>query len=85
VPYHHPAAYVGVTGIESFGCWIERIAEVPLTLLDHLRWTIPSEWIEGDEDRLERLLEDIYIRRNKVERILWDVQSIHPHAFPDWR
>ena len=83
-PYRASEVYAGVSGLESFARWIERIAAISTNLLDALRTNIPAEWVFQDENALDCLLEDLFRRKRLVPRLLSEVQLTTPSAFPDW-
>jgi hypothetical protein len=65
--YARNRVYEGVTGMESFSPWLERLENsITERLLEKIRSEIPSEWYEDDYDAVTRLLEQLYRRRTQV-------------------
>src|SRR6202521_1750502 len=62
--YARNRVYQGVTGMESFGPWLERLEkQMTERVLAEVIREIPSEWYADDYDALRRLLEQLYRRR----------------------
>ena len=58
--YARNRVYEGITGMQSFGPWLERLEKrITERVLDDISRDIPSEWYEDDYDSLLRLLEQI--------------------------
>lgn len=84
-PYRAGGVYAGVSGLQSFSPWIERIAAISTNLLDALRTNVPAEWMFQDENALDCLLEDLFRRKSLVPRLLSEVHLRTPSAFPNWK
>src|SRR5262249_53140508 len=65
--YARNRVYRGVTGMESFAPWLERLEkQVTERVLDELIRPIPAQWYEDDYDAVMRLLERLHRRRSRV-------------------
>jgi hypothetical protein len=75
--YARNRVYEGVTGMESFGPWIDRL-ENRLTerALDEILREVPPEWYEDDYDAVVQLLEQLHRRRPRRS---------NRQPFPNWR
>ena len=47
-------------GLDDFEPWADRIRHFPEEVVDQAVKRIPPAWLEGDEEALERLLEQNY-------------------------
>ena len=84
--YTRNRVYEGITGMESFAPWIDRV-EHRLTerVLDEISREIPPEWYEDDYDALLRLLEHLYRRRTRLPELLLAAKNTTRQPFPNWR
>jgi hypothetical protein len=83
--YFRPMVYAGVRGLGSFEPWLERIQHFPEAVVDQALKTLPSTWIEGDEEALERLLTQLLRRRSRVADLIEDCRSARSNPFPEWK
>jgi len=50
-----------------------------------LAWKrIPPDWIAGDEDALDRLLERLFERRKRVPELIAACRGTRVNPFPNW-
>jgi hypothetical protein len=84
--YARNRVYEGVTGMESFAPWTERVEKsiTERVLADVIR-EIPSEWYEDDYDAMLRLAEQLYRRRTRVPELLLAAKNTTRQPFPNWR
>src|SRR5436309_5012009 len=69
--YARNRVYQGVTGMESFAPWLERLERnITQRVLENVFREIPSEWYEDDYDDLKTLLEQLYRRKARVPELL---------------
>jgi hypothetical protein len=84
--YARNRAYEGVTGMESFAPWLERLEkQISERMLAELAEEIPPAWYEDDYDALMRLLEQIYRRRTRVPELLLSAQRSNRQPFAYWK
>jgi len=83
--YHRRMVYEGVTGLESFEPWLSRVEHFPDDVLDRATRGIPPQWIAGEEDALEKLLELLMKRRKKLRGLLEEVRNSNVNPFANWR
>jgi len=83
--YHRPAVYTGVAGWSDFEPWLERVRAFPTAEADTALRSIPREWIAGDEDSADALIERLYRRRTRVDRMIESLKSAKTTLFPNWR
>ena len=82
--YFRTSVYDNVVSIHSFEPWLERVKNFPFEVIDAARKEIPEEWVQGDRDELERLLECLFRRRACVPDLISDIHRNRPIAFANW-
>jgi HipA-like kinase len=88
--YARNRVYEGVTGMESFAPWLERLnRSVTERVLNDVRKEIPPDWYgdedEDDYDAVTKLLEQLYRRRTQVPDLLLAAKNTTRQPFPNWR
>ncbi|HEV8145736.1 MAG TPA: HipA family kinase [Bryobacteraceae bacterium] len=83
--YFRPAIYGSVRGLQSFEPWLERIIHFPEDMIDQALKQIPPPWLEGDEEEMERLLENLLRRRKRVPELIEACRGAKSNPFPNWR
>jgi hypothetical protein len=83
--YFRTSVYDEVRSLDSFEPWLEMVANFPSSVIDAAWKEIPREWLEDDEEPLERLLEALLRRRNQVPKLIGEVRSGRANAFRNWR
>jgi len=83
--YFRPLVYRAVRGLAEFEPWLGRIRNFPEEVVDQAVKRIPPAWLEGDEDELERLLERLMRRRERVPDLIEQCGSGSSNPFPNWR
>lgn len=83
--YFRTSIYDEVRSLESFQPWLDMIENFPAEVIDSAWKEIPRDWLEGEEDELERLLEDLLKRRGRVRDLICDIQRKRSSAFANWR
>lgn len=83
--YTRNRVYQGVTGMESFGPWLNRLEKgLGENVLDELSREIPPEWYADDYDALMRLLEQLHRRRARVPELIVQSKKSSRQPFPNW-
>jgi hypothetical protein len=84
--YARNRVYEGVTGMESFAPWTERVEKsVTERMLAEVLREIPPEWYEDDYDAVIRLVEQLFHRRARVPELLLSAKNTTRQPFPNWR
>ena len=83
--YPRRAVYDRVTSLESFQPWLDRITYFPEEIMDQALRQIPPQWMEGEEDELERLLERLLRRCRRVPDLVSDARLAKTNPFINWR
>jgi hypothetical protein len=83
--YARNRVYEGVTGMNSFAPWLERLdTRLGERELDEVAREVPPAWYEDDYDSLMRLLEQLHRRRTRVPDLILDAKRSNRHPFPNW-
>jgi hypothetical protein len=83
--YARNRVYEGVTGMESFAPWLERLEkQVNERVLDEITREIPPEWYADEYDALVALLEKLHRRRPLVPDLILEAKRCNRRPFPNW-
>jgi hypothetical protein len=82
--YARNNVYAGVTGWESFEPWLSRIQEMPIEELWRVAEAVPPEWYEYDDVGLEKLVEQLWKRRERVPELIHQFRTSSREPFPGW-
>jgi len=84
--YARSRVYEGVTGMDSFAPWLERLEKrITEKVLAELGEEIPPAWYEDDYDAVLRLLEQLQRRKPLVEELILSAKSSNRQPFASWR
>jgi hypothetical protein len=84
--YARQSVYAGVSGMEAFEPWLARLeSRITERVLGEEAAQIPPEWYAGDYGELERLLERLCRRRERVRELLYSARNSGREPFPNWR
>ncbi|HKM67078.1 MAG TPA: hypothetical protein VJX70_07925 [Candidatus Acidoferrum sp.] len=84
--YARSRVYEGVTGMDSFAPWLERLEKrITEKVLAELAEEIPPTWYEDDYDAVVRVLEQLIRRKRLVEELIWSAKSSNRQPFGSWR
>jgi hypothetical protein len=83
--YFRLSVYEEVKSLDSFQPWLDMVTNFPVEVIDAAWKEIPREWLDEDEDELEKLLERLLKRRPKVSELIEEVRHKRASAFPNWR
>jgi hypothetical protein len=83
--YFRPLVYECVRGLDDFQPWLDRIAHFPDSVVDQAVKQIPPAWIAGDEEALEKLLEQTLRRGKRIAELLKSCRESRVNLFPNWR
>jgi hypothetical protein len=82
--YGRNAVYARVCGWDDFEPWLARIEATPVETLWRVAEEIPPEWYEHDSDGLERLVDQLMGRRERVRELISAFRDSERHPFPQW-
>jgi len=82
--YFRPLVYQHVRGWDDFEPWLSQVMDFPEEVLDDALKRVPRSWLDGDEEALERLLEQLLARRKRVPDLVRDTTRGRLNPFPKW-
>jgi hypothetical protein len=82
--YSRHSVYDSVRSLDDFQPWLGQVMHFPEEVIDQAWKRVPSEWISGDEDSLERLLERLYERRAQVPELIDACRGNRLNPFRNW-
>jgi hypothetical protein len=82
--YPRRKVYDAVRSLGDFEEWLELVRHFPDNVIDKAWKLAPPDWVTGDEEALERLLERLYRRRDRVAELLRDVTRARSSPFSNW-
>jgi len=82
--YFRPQVYRQVRSYDDFQPWLDRILHFPEEIVDQTLRQIPTQWLAGEENELERLLTKLLARRKRVPDLIREAQRGRVNAFPGW-
>ena len=60
------------------------VRNFPEEVIDRAWKRVPPEWIDGDEEALERLLERLFERRKRLPELIDSCRQARVSPFPNW-
>ncbi len=82
--YYRPMVYEKVRSYADFEPWLDRVVHFPEEVVDEAYRSVPSEWLRGDEEALEKLLERLLRRRERVPELIRASVKGRINPFPNW-
>ena len=82
--YARNQVYAGVTGWKSFEPWLSRIETMGAEEIWGIAEIVPPDWYGGDTSVIERLMEQILIRRGRVRELICSFRDSEREPFPMW-
>lgn len=82
--YPRKAVYERVTSLDAFQPWLDLVLHMPAEVLDQAWKRVPREWIEGEEDTFDHVMEQLMARRKRVPDLLAQVREARTNPFPNW-
>ncbi len=83
--YQRRSVYNPITSIESFQPWLNRVVNFPESVIDEALRQVPPQWITGEEEDLEKLLQRLMRRCRRVPDLIVDVRHAKENPFANWR
>jgi hypothetical protein len=84
--YARHRVYEGVAGMEAFEPWLARLENrITERVLGEEAAQIPPEWYGGDWNALERLIERLHGRRERVRELVLSARNSGREPFPNWK
>jgi hypothetical protein len=82
--YPRRLVYESVGSLDDFQPWLDLLRHLPEEVMDSAWKRVPPDWIEGEEDALERLLDDLFERRRRVADLIEGARNTRVNPFPNW-
>ena len=82
--YARKLVYDSVRSLDDFEPWLDQVVHFPEEVIDQAWKSIPPDWIEGEEDALDRLLEQLFERRARVPGLIESCREARLNPFPNW-
>jgi hypothetical protein len=82
--YPSLSVYEGVTGWASFEPWLSRLEALEPDALWAIAEAVPPSWYGGNLSTLERLMEELLLRRGRVRDLITSVRLSEREPFPNW-
>ncbi len=82
--YLRNEVYLGVRGWESFEPWLSRLEGLGSEAIWATAETVPPEWYDGEWEALEKLMETLIRRRERVRELIEDFRRSSRQPFPNW-
>jgi hypothetical protein len=74
-----------VRSLDDFQPWLDQVVHFPEEVIDRAWKSLPAEWTAGDDEALERLLEQLYERRGRLPDLITSCRAARTEPFPHWR
>jgi hypothetical protein len=82
--YPRNSVYARITGWNSFEPWLSRIEAFEPSPLWSVAEAVPPEWYGGNLTDLERLMDQMLLRRARVRDLLRAFRDSDRQPFPNW-
>lgn len=82
--YSRRLVYDGVKSLDDFQPWLDQVMHFPEEVIDQAYKQAPPEWIDGDEDGFEQLLENLLRRRKRLPDLISDCRKAKSNPFQHW-
>jgi len=83
--YPRKTVYAQIRSLDDFQPWLDRVVHFPEEVIDRAYKQIPPEWIDGEEEEFERVLEKLMDRRKRVPDLIAETRHLKTNPFPNWR
>jgi hypothetical protein len=83
--YPRKLVYEQVGSLKDFEPCLEQVVNFPDEVVDQACRQIPPEWLGGEEDQFEQLLEKLMQRRHRVPELVSDSRKARTNPFPNWK
>jgi hypothetical protein len=83
--YTRRQVYESVRSLDDFQPWLDQVVNFPEEVMDQAWKRIPSDWIDGEEDELQRLLERLFERRKRAPDLVAACRGARIDPFPNWK
>jgi hypothetical protein len=78
------SVYAGVTGWKSFEPWLSRVEALDADVMWGIAEAVPPDWYGGDLTEMERLVEQMLVRRKRVRELIEAFRDSDRQPFTMW-
>lgn len=82
--YARNQVYARIVGWKSFEPWLSRVETLEADVVWGIAEKVPPEWYGGDTAVMERLIEQILVRRGRVRELIGSFRDSNREPFPMW-
>ncbi len=82
--YPRHSVYDNVRSLDDFDPWLGQTLHFPEEAIDQAWKRVPSNWVAGEEDALELLLERLYERRTRLPELISACRDGRVNPFRNW-
>jgi hypothetical protein len=82
--YARRLVYDSVRSLDDFQPWLDQTVHFPEEVMDQAWKRVPPDWVEGEEDALEQLLERLFQRRKRLPDLISACRQARTNPFPNW-
>lgn len=82
--YPRHSVYDNVRSLDDFDPWLGQTLHFPEEAIDQAWKRVPSNWVVGEEDALELLLERLYERRTRLPELISACRDGRVNPFRNW-
>jgi hypothetical protein len=82
--YARPIVYQSVRSLDDFQPWLQQVISFPEEVVDQAWKRTPAAWIDGEEDELERMLNQLLERRKRLPELISACREARTNPFPNW-
>ena len=83
--YARPIVYRSVRSLDDFQPWLQQVMNFPEEMVDRAWKRLPAAWMAGEEDELERMLDQLLARRPRVPDLISACREARTNPFPNWQ
>jgi hypothetical protein len=83
--YTRKLVYESVRSLDDFQPWLDQVMHFPEEVLDQAYKQAPPDWIAGEQEEFERLLERLLRRRKRLPELITDCRKAKQNPFPHWK
>jgi hypothetical protein len=83
--YARRGVYERIRSLDDFEPCLGQVVHFPEEVIDRAWKRVPPDWIEGEEDELETLLDRLFDRRQRLPGLLAACRTGRSNPFPNWK
>jgi hypothetical protein len=82
--YVRKTVYDSVRSFKDFQPWLDQVVNFPEHVIDEALRQIPPQWLAGEEEKFEKLLELLMRRRKHVPELIAEARLGKTNPFANW-